>query len=410
MRLGNQLNIFWSAGLAALLLISANLGAQDLESAEAARTRAQNADAETLAPKAYRAAEQSLSRARQLMEKGRSPGQIAAAFRDATEEFDATELEAISQRVLAPARSAIKDADAIRAKRYAPVTLGNARKLLAAAEAAIREDRYAIADAEALTAEAAATARHAGQIATIVREKPKLENLILEWENYFARLQAAAGITLPADSKSEEITEVLEQEIERIRASELRLRQDMADNQAFARALEDEIRELDEQLGGASAERRELVLQLENQARSEEQIAQTEAIFLPSEAAIFRQSNSIVVRLFGLEFASGSAELAESNQELLAKINKAIEIFPDSTLLIEGHTDSQGSNRMNQRLSQNRAEAVQNYLIENFRISPPRITAVGYGASRPIANNETEEGRAKNRRIDLLITPEQRIP
>jgi outer membrane protein OmpA-like peptidoglycan-associated protein len=243
-----------------------------------------------------------------------------------------------------------------------------------------------------------------------VREKPKLENLILEWENYFARLQAAAGITLPADSKSEEITEVLEQEIERIRASELRLRQDMADNQAFARALEDEIRELDEQLGGASAERRELVLQLENQARSEEQIAQTEAIFLPSEAAIFRQSNSIVVRLFGLEFASGSAELAESNQELLAKINKAIEIFPDSTLLIEGHTDSQGSNRMNQRLSQNRAEAVQNYLIENFRISPTRITAKGYGASRPIANNETEEGRAKNRRIDLLITPEQRIP
>lgn len=406
MHFRNQLNILWSAGLAALLLITPNLAAQNLESAEAARTRAQNADAPILAPKAYQSAERSLSHARRLMEKGSSPGQIAAAFRGATEEFEATELEAISERVLAPARSAIKDANAIRAKRYAPVTLERARELLAAAEAAIREDRYAIADAEALAEEAAATARHAGQIATTVREKPKLENLILEWEKYLARLQAAAGITLPADSKPEEVTEVLEQEIERIRGSELQLRQDLTDSQAFTGAMEDEIRELDQQLGGASAERRELVLQLEKQARGEEQVAQIEAIFLPSEATIFRQSNSIVVRLFGLEFASGSAKLAESNEELLAKVNKAVEVFPDSTLLIEGHTDSQGSNPMNQRLSQNRAEAVQNYLIENFRVSPTRIRAEGYGATRPIANNETEEGRAKNRRIDLLITPE----
>ena len=83
------------------------------------------------------------------------------------------------------------------------------------------------------------------------------------------------------------------------------------------------------------------------------------------------------MRLFGLEFASGSAKLAESNEELLAKSNKAIEIFPDSMLLIEGHTDSQGSKRMNQAPFANRAEAVRNYLIEKFRISPMRITAEG---------------------------------
>ena len=133
----------------------------------------------------------------------------------------------------------------MRAKRYAPVTLDRAAQLLAAAEAAIREDRYAIADAEVLADQAAATARHAGQIAEIVRERPNLEELILEWESYLTRLQTAARMALPADSTPGEVTDVLEREIERMP----QLRQDLADSQAFARALEEEIRALDEQLG-----------------------------------------------------------------------------------------------------------------------------------------------------------------
>ena len=99
MRFRNRLNIFWSAGLAALLLMPCNLVAQDLESAETAQKRARNAQAETLAPKTYESAEDSLNRARRLREKGSNPARITAAFREATEEFEAAELEAFCRIV-----------------------------------------------------------------------------------------------------------------------------------------------------------------------------------------------------------------------------------------------------------------------------------------------------------------------
>jgi OOP family OmpA-OmpF porin len=402
----NRLYILSVAGLLGLLLTAPVTLAQDLESAEASRSRARSAAAETLAAKQYQAAEKSLTRAIRLMQQGGDAGQVTAAFRDTIEAYDAAELTAITEDVLADARAAIKDAEALRAKRYAPVTLANAREQMAAAEAALKDERSEITRAAALATEAEATARHAGQIAAIVREKPKLEDFILEWESYLLRIQQAAGMTMAVDKPAEEITAALETDINRIRSTELQLRKDLADSQAFAAALEDEIRDLDQQLGGASAERRELMLQLESQARIEEQFAQTETLFLPSEATVFRQSNTVVIRLFGLEFASGSSRLDDQNETLLNKINRAIEVFPACTVLVEGHTDSQGGARLNQQLSQNRAESVQNYLIEAFRIVPTRISAQGFGSIRPIATNETKEGRAKNRRIDLIITPE----
>ena len=228
---------------------------------------------------------------------------------------------------------------------------------------------------------------------------------MLEWEAYFNRLELAAGINIPADTNLNDSIAELEAHITKMHTSNQQLQRDLADNQAFAVALENEIRELDDELGGASAERHQLILELEDQARTEEQLAQTEKLFLPSEAVVFKQSNTIVVRLFGLKFSPGSAKLDDSHAELLSKIERAINIYPDSSLAIEGHTDAQGSAGMNQRLSQKRADAVLTYIITSLHIIPQRISAIGYGDSRPIANNNTEEGRAKNRRIDLLITP-----
>ena len=181
---------------------------------------------------------------------------------------------------------------------------------------------------------------------------------------------------------------------------------DLADSQAFGAALEEEIRELDKRLGGASSERQQLVMRLEEQARAREQLAQAEALFAPNEALVFRQSDNIVVRVIGLQFASGSAKLGTGNDALLRKLERAIAIYPRSLLVVEGHTDSRGSDRINNRLSEQRAQAVANHIVAEMRIPAHRLTAVGYGAAKPIANNETKEGRAKNRRIDLLITPE----
>jgi outer membrane protein OmpA-like peptidoglycan-associated protein len=74
-------------------------------------------------------------------------------------------------------------------------------------------------------------------------------------------------------------------------------------------------------------------------------------------------------------------------------------------MVVEGHTDSHGSDQTNLSLSQQRAMAVRGYLMNSMALNPQLITAVGYGESQPVANNETPEGRRRNRRIDIRIQP-----
>ena len=88
---------------------------------------------------------------------------------------------------------------------------------------------------------------------------------------------------------------------------------------------------------------------------------------------------------------------------LLTKVKQAIALYPGARIVIEGHTDAYGTDENNLVLSQQRADAVRQYLLANSPISADEIEAVGYGETRPIANNETKEGRQKNRRIDVVI-------
>jgi OOP family OmpA-OmpF porin len=73
--------------------------------------------------------------------------------------------------------------------------------------------------------------------------------------------------------------------------------------------------------------------------------------------------------------------------------------YPSCEVNVEGHTDNIGTKKYNQKLSQRRAEAVKKYLVDKFGIDPKRITAVGYGETKPVATNKTPEGRYKNRRV-----------
>lgn len=85
------------------------------------------------------------------------------------------------------------------------------------------------------------------------------------------------------------------------------------------------------------------------------------------------------------------------------KVEKILKTFPQSKLLVEGHTDDLGERTTNMRLSEKRAFSVMQYLRKSMTIAADRIDAVGYGPDKPIGTNTTKEGRAKNRRIDILI-------
>ena len=139
--------------------------------------------------------------------------------------------------------------------------------------------------------------------------------------------------------------------------------------------------------------------------RVKQQFSEVQKLFYPPEAMVFRDENNIFLRLVGLNFDVGKSDLNPEFYGLLGKVQNAITIFPDCKITIEGHTDSQGGDETNQKLSQERANAVMYYLLANMNIEMTRVKAIGYGETKPIANNETSEGRKKNRRIDVIIHP-----
>jgi outer membrane protein OmpA-like peptidoglycan-associated protein len=127
-------------------------------------------------------------------------------------------------------------------------------------------------------------------------------------------------------------------------------------------------------------------------------------MFDPSEASLLRKGDDLILRLIGLTFPSGRATIQPDYFSLLAKVQRAIRKLPTGAITIEGHTDSIGDDRYNESLSYERAMAVKSYIVANMGLDESRITALGYGETRPIASNETKEGRAQNRRIDIVLS------
>jgi outer membrane protein OmpA-like peptidoglycan-associated protein len=105
----------------------------------------------------------------------------------------------------------------------------------------------------------------------------------------------------------------------------------------------------------------------------------------------------------GANFETGSAILSADAKIKLNQVIRAMMENPSTVLTVEGHTDDQGDEAANQQLSEARAQAVVDYLVDGG-IAADRLTAVGYGEERPIANNNTAEGRARNRRIEFTVT------
>jgi outer membrane protein OmpA-like peptidoglycan-associated protein len=109
----------------------------------------------------------------------------------------------------------------------------------------------------------------------------------------------------------------------------------------------------------------------------------------------------VVTELEGITFAFGSTEITPESERILQQVYYTLKQFPDIFVEIHGHSDNVGSLDINMQISRERAEAVKQYLIE-MGIDPIRIETVGFGPSKPIAPNNTEEGRARNRRIEFV--------
>jgi outer membrane protein OmpA-like peptidoglycan-associated protein len=110
------------------------------------------------------------------------------------------------------------------------------------------------------------------------------------------------------------------------------------------------------------------------------------------------------IALYGIHFESGKAAILPDSESVLGEIAKMLQQNPDVKISVEGHTDNVGSAASNQALSEKRAQAVVAWLTSHG-VSAARLKAKGWGQSKPLADNGSDEGRGKNRRVELVKAP-----
>ena len=121
--------------------------------------------------------------------------------------------------------------------------------------------------------------------------------------------------------------------------------------------------------------------------------------------SVTRNGNDITLNMPGnITFASNSAEINSSFYKVLNSVNVVVKEYEKTLVEVAGHTDSTGSSEYNQKLSERRADAVAQYL-EGQGLRNDRVITVGAGETRPVASNDTAEGRQANRRVELTLTP-----
>jgi outer membrane protein OmpA-like peptidoglycan-associated protein len=160
---------------------------------------------------------------------------------------------------------------------------------------------------------------------------------------------------------------------------------------------------------GQALQSQDQALAVERQRRDEaDKRAAKAAADLAAFASVKQETRGMVITLSGaVLFASGKSDLMSGAQAKLTEVADALtKQDPESKILVEGHTDSQGGASYNQDLSQKRAQSVRDYLVTRGMASD-RVTSEGFGLTRPIADNASPEGRANNRRVEIVVQPKR---
>jgi OOP family OmpA-OmpF porin len=374
----------------------AQIARVSITAAVQAREDAVSAEAQKYSPQLWSDAEETFRDAASRLESG-NLNRARNAADDAEREYRAAELDAIETNYLAAARKLIEDAKDQRVDRYAPKTLARAQSLLAQAESELRQNRYDTDYPRSLARQARYEAELsiylAGKVKAVSDREVTVEDLLIEAQEPISRVAGNLDLVAEFDQGYDAPTQAIIGRIGELLASD-QTRREVEEQLAV---LETEMTQLETELGQESEQRK---LQEQIQRRFQ----QVAAVFTKEEAQVLRQGDNVIVRL-ALNFDSGSSVIRPEYFTLLRKIQTAIDVFPDSRVEVQGHTDSFGADDLNLELSEDRAEAVRRYLLANMTLGETAIEAVGFGETSPLANNETAEGRARNRRIDLLIEP-----
>ena len=323
---------------------------------------------------------------------------VQAAFRE-------VEIMAIKNSAIGNVRKMMADADQAKVQKIAPMAYDEALRALNEADAYIGQNPY---QADAISQKAAHAEFMARRMMSINESGNKFKEMTPEASAlYVEGLLARLGKTMKTgDLRDKDVDGQISAMTGKVETLTQKNQSIEMDNQAY----QAQIGSLEQKLSGLKgySQAQEAAKQkLAAEREFNEQFNKVQRYFRPDEAEVYKQGNQLVIRMRGIQFPVGQATLSPDNYTLLSKVQQAIATFGQPTVTVEGHTDSTGSAQTNQELSQKRAEAVKTYLVANKTLPANRIRAAGYGPDRPLAPNTTTEGRAMNRRIDVLITPSQ---
>ncbi len=365
----------------------------ELSDVIAARDRALDANAAQYAPKLWEKAEDAFKDAIEEIadndiEDAQEEGQKAKEY------FEQARVMALTNAILEEPRLLIKKAESVGAREWSYHTYQTAVNTLDETEQLIKENPDQLDSARTRAEEASYHARHAIYLAKIIKElsnkKENWELVFLRFEDYLTNIGVPFNYRPPFDNGFDEAVDAILAYISNLKEENKRL---LAENES----LKEELSRVKEKETNVSSA-------LKKQMELQKKINTIKELFSPDEAEVILQNENLLIRLSGLKFQPGRAIIQPEYFSLLTKVQRAIREFPDSYILIEGHTDATGNPYKNKILSERRALAVKEYLTANLDLKETQIESIGMGDQKPIASNRTAEGRERNRRIDIYIT------
>lgn len=394
-----------------------------------AREDALSAGADIYAKESWLDAEKQFRNAAIQLEKGKRDDSYAASVK-AVEIYRKAELTAIKTDLLDETRNILKKADDMSVKKKAPKTLEKAKNLFAEAEKELETNRYDMDYPRFLAKQAKYEANHSiflyNTIKQIEAEDKKFEDVILDLEKPLIIIAERSGFVAQFDQGFDKPRNEITAHITNLQGDNKRISTNNIEQENLIKQLDNNIivlvkerdalnnefkretgkrtDEMNKKMQEIETEKTNLSNQVKRQKEINEKYYLVEQLFESKDASVFRSGNDVIIRMQGFGFDVGKSNLKPEYFNLLTKVQNAISIFPNSKVIIEGYTDAFGGDASNLKLSQERSDAVTTYLKANMpTLNNDNISSTGYGENNPIANNETEEGRSKNRRIDIII-------
>ena len=299
------------------------------------------------------------------------------------------------------ARNAVDIAKSREAEKYAPEIFAKAQSGLQMAENSLSSS----AEKSQIITNARATIQFAEDARALTAQRQEAERIQQE------RDAAAAAAAAKAKAEADAAAAVeAKRQAELAAAKEAQLKAEAAAQSAQQKAAAD----LAAQQAAAKAAAEQAALQAKEQAAREE-AARAQAATQALRAQLLKQLNDVlqttdtprglVVNMADVLFETGKYNLSTDAQLKLAKLSGIIQAHPGLNLSIEGYTDTTGSEDFNMKLSQQRADAVRQFLTSQG-LSPDTITSKGVGEANPIADNSTAAGRKLNRRVEIIVSGE----